>query len=80
MPLFTTPEEYVAYKVNVQRVDEGGRTTYEVVDRFLVSGSRIIGSFDTDEEARAALEPIRQRRLNEVKASGPTYPDVVVNA
>lgn len=39
--------------VTVQRVDEGGVTTYEVVDRTKPKGERVVGSYRTEQEARA---------------------------
>jgi hypothetical protein len=73
MPTFKTAEELVAYRCFVQRLDEDGVTTYEVVDRFR-TGDRIVGSFATEAEAREILAPIRVLRAAEVKHLGSSHP------
>ena len=54
--------ELIAFRVFKQRVDEGDKTTYEVVDRFR-TGQRIVGTFKTEEEADLHRDAIRGQRL-----------------
>lgn len=75
MPQFATPEEFVAFRCTCERVDEGGVTTYQVVDRFRV-GERIVGRYSDEAEARERLAEVRTQRVAEVKAQGTAHPAV----
>jgi len=69
MPVFKTAEEYVAFRVFKQTLTCLDVNTYQVVDRFVEDGQRIVGEFSTAEEADELRDTIRRKRLAEVKES-----------
>lgn len=76
MPNFTTAAELVAYRCFVQCVDEGGVTTWEIVDRFM-AGTEIVASVENESEARERVAALRQQRLAEVNRNPSKYRTVV---
>ena len=67
MPKFEDAASYVAYKVFKQTRTRLGADTFEVVDRFLITpGSRIVRTFDNENEANAFRDELRAKRMNDL--------------
>jgi len=64
-PIFTNASDYVAHRVFSQRVDVGGVTTWEVVDKWATG--RVVASHDTKEAAQEMVGALREQRLAEVQ-------------
>lgn len=62
--VFKTAKELVAFRCTKERIDEGGVTTWQVVDRFAVPPEpRVLGPFSDEQEADDVVTELRTRRL-----------------
>lgn len=68
MPEFATAEDYVRFRVFVQRVDEGAATVYELVDRFRTQTDKVVEQFAEQADADTACVLVRAKRVAEVTA------------